>query len=235
MNWLDIENCVEQLTNDIVSSPDKSPTDNAEHFLIKARETALQDIPFARRAQFSHNPEAMREDIAAALTKRAYLSDFRRNMLSHFGKLKTVKSEVSLFFSYRRSEAEDLVRHISDKLKEHSGIHMFIDQHTLLSGPFPEGLGDQVRAADILVLLVYPTTMEKLTDPEDWVRKEIETALEANKLILPLRIDGAPFPGHSKLPQSLEQLKFCNALEFSTSYFDNAIERLVSWIDKAEF
>ena len=230
MNWSEIETCIDQLVEELTNPTRPAKTGE---FTDAALSIAISDLTFSEREHFEKSPSSCRSELRDIFRKRAYLAGFRRQMLDHFGKRTELKTNVTLFFSYRRTEAADLVRHISDKLKEFPSIRMFVDQQTLMSGPFPEGLGDQVRACDVLVLLVYPTTLHKLEAPGDWVRREIETAMSAGKLILPLRIDGAPFPGDAQLPASLESLPNSNAMEFSTTYFDSSLERLVDWLGKA--
>ena len=52
----------------------------------------------------------------------------------------------------------------------------------------------------------------RIMDPDDWVRIEVETALQRRIPVVPLLIDGASLPSRDQLPESLWPLLRRNAL-----------------------
>ena len=65
--------------------------------------------------------------------------------------------------------------------------------------------------------------------PTDWLRREIETALENKRNIVPLMLEGFDYssPGIAKqLAGKLASLKSCNALRVPVDYFEEAMGRL---------
>ena len=65
-------------------------------------------------------------------------------------------------------------------------------------------------------------------DPDDWVRIEVETALERGIPVVPLLIDGATLPGRDQLPESLWPLLRRNAMPIDSGRdFHSQLSRLV--------
>jgi hypothetical protein len=68
----------------------------------------------------------------------------------------------------------------------------------------------------------------RIMDPDDWVRIEVETALERGIPVVPLLIDGASLPGRDQLPESLWPLLRRNALPVDSGRdFHAQLSRLV--------
>ena len=75
-------------------------------------------------------------------------------------------------------------------------------------------LAGQARAH--FVVLLTPSALERCTEPGDWLRREIETALETKRNIVPLMLEGFDFgsPGIAEqlVGGTLAPLKSYNAL-----------------------
>lgn len=68
----------------------------------------------------------------------------------------------------------------------------------------------------------------RIMDPDDWVRIEVETALERGIPVVPLLIDGASLPNREQLPESLWPLLRRNALPVDSGRdFHAQLSRLV--------
>lgn len=68
---------------------------------------------------------------------------------------------------------------------------------------------------------------------EDWVRVEVETALDKNVPIIPVLLDGATMPDRGQLPKSMQEISYRTATQVqSGADFDSHMTRLVAGIDK---
>ena len=72
----------------------------------------------------------------------------------------------------------------------------------------------------------------RLDDPEDFVRLEIEAALERGVRVIPVLVEGARMPGSVQLPASLAKLARRQALELSPARFGSDLEKLLRVLDK---
>jgi len=71
----------------------------------------------------------------------------------------------------------------------------------------------------------------RLQDPNDFVRIEIESALSRNILVIPLLVRGAVMPAEKKLPPSLRKLVYRNGISIrSDPDFHGDINRLIDAI-----
>jgi hypothetical protein len=68
---------------------------------------------------------------------------------------------------------------------------------------------------------------------EDWVRVEIETALQTGIRLVPVLLDGAVLPAPERLPLEIREIAYCNAAQVRSGLdFDVDMDRLVAGIDK---
>jgi len=116
-----------------------------------------------------------------------------------------------IFLSYRRQDSPGSVGRIYDRLRTHFGNDaVFFDIDSI---PFGEDFREHIDAAvgqcDI-VLAVIGTKWagendahRRLDDPRDFVRIELESALNRNLPVIPILIDHARMPGEADLPPSL--------------------------------
>jgi tetratricopeptide (TPR) repeat protein len=89
-------------------------------------------------------------------------------------------------------------------------------------------LGTITSQAHFLVLLT-PSALERCDDPADWLRREIETALDGHRNIVPLMLEGFDFGTPSiasGLTGKLALLKKYNGMSVSVEYFDAAMQKL---------
>ena len=74
----------------------------------------------------------------------------------------------------------------------------------------------------------------RLDDPSDFVRIEIEAALQRNVPVIPVLVDGAAMPRAGELPDSLKKLTRRQAVEISHTRFDSDAERLTEALSQLE-
>jgi hypothetical protein len=70
----------------------------------------------------------------------------------------------------------------------------------------------------------------RLDDPDDYVRFEVQAALERGVRVIPVLVDGAKPPRQQQLPAGLQQLAGLNAFELSTSRYAYDAGRLLDLI-----
>jgi len=118
-----------------------------------------------------------------------------------------------IFISYRRQDSRAAADYLYDSLARCLGDErIFLDRSTIRPGQdFPKAIQDAIRGATLFLVLIGPRWLEakdskghrRLEHPRDYVRREIETALQHNITIIPLLLDGAGVPPKGKLPASI--------------------------------
>ena len=89
------------------------------------------------------------------------------------------------FISYRRDASWTLVEALYQRLTE-AGIDCFYDIADIRAGKFEDVILNQIRARPYFLLVLTPGTLEGCEDPDDWLRREIEVAIESDRVIVPV-------------------------------------------------
>lgn len=90
-----------------------------------------------------------------------------------------------IFVSYRREGGEDKARILNQHLSA-VGYNVFFDHEAAISGEFESVILAAVEVAPIFILLLTPGCLDRCVSEKDWVRREIERALELGKKIIPV-------------------------------------------------
>jgi hypothetical protein len=135
--------------------------------------------------------------------------------------------EKTVFLSYRRAD-QGWAQAIFGDLTQH-GYDVFIDYDGIASGNFEAIILENIRARAHFLALLTPTALDRRDTSKDWMRREIEAALDSRRNIVPLMLEGFNFgeaniAGH--LTGKLEELPKYNGLEIPKGYFSSAMERL---------
>jgi tetratricopeptide (TPR) repeat protein len=135
--------------------------------------------------------------------------------------------EKTVFLSYRRTNAPWALA-IFQSLTHHD-YDVFFDFSGVASGDFERVIIGNIKARAHFLVLLTPSALERCGEPGDWLRREIETALDTQRNIVPLMLEGFDFgaPGiASGLTGTLAPLKHYNALRVPMEYFEEAMQRL---------
>ncbi|MAU11501.1 MAG: hypothetical protein CL607_16885 [Anaerolineaceae bacterium] len=133
--------------------------------------------------------------------------------------------EKTVFISYRRTNIFH-ARAIFQNLRA-NGYDVFMDYESIDSGAFDQIILNQIKARAHFLVLLTPSALERCSEPGDWLRREIETAIEEKRNIVPLYFEGFDFADVQKyLPPHLHVLGTYNALRIPSDYFDEAMARL---------
>jgi hypothetical protein len=142
-----------------------------------------------------------------------------------------------IFISYRREETAYPAGWLFDRLADHFGAgQIFKDVDSIeLGDDFVEMITRAVGSCDVLLALIgdqWLTVIDKqgrrrLDDPNDFVRLEIEAALQRKVRIIPILVEGATMPHADELPAPIAGLARRQALELSPSRFEYDTSRLL--------
>jgi CheY-like chemotaxis protein len=146
-----------------------------------------------------------------------------------------------IFLSYRRSQAAAHTGRIHDRLRRHfADDDFFVDVNSIPLGiDFREYITSNVRQCRVLLAVIGPNwlgksgTRRRIDDPTDFVRLEIEIALECRIPVIPILIDGARMPPEAVLPPSLARLAYSSAINVDQGPdFDHQVDRLFKGIER---
>lgn len=150
---------------------------------------------------------------------------------------------AGVFISYRRSDSRGSAGRIYDNLEEQFGRdRVFRDLDALEPGARYEGAIEEfIASCDAVVAVIGNHWLEvrdeqggrRIDNPADLVRRELEAALDHDKLVIPVLVEDAPMPKAEALPGKLAGLAGRNALPVSDSRWDYDVGRLVQVLERA--
>lgn len=115
----------------------------------------------------------------------------------------------SIFISYHRADdAGHVTGRIYDRLVAEFGRSIvFKDVDSIPLGvDFKRYLDDAVGSCAVVLAVIGPQWHQKLQNPRDFVRIELEAALRRSIPIIPLYVQGASIPAEEELPPTLQPL-----------------------------
>src|SRR5262249_52456527 len=112
------------------------------------------------------------------------------------------RPQPGIFISYRTDDAGHAASRLFDDLAEMYGSQrVFIDHEQIAGGePWAKRLTTEAAQAAVMFVIIgagwlmaqNPTTGDRrLNEPDDWVRCEIRTALDAGVTVVPILVDDA--------------------------------------------
>ena len=136
--------------------------------------------------------------------------------------------EKAVFLSYRRTDGPWALN-IYRWLTQH-GYDVFFDYEGLGSGAFEQVILENIRSRAHFLVLLSPRALDRCKKPDDWLRREIEAAFDAQRNVVPLMIEGFDFRQprvQARLVEKMEHLQHYNGLSIpSMQAFDSTMERL---------
>jgi formylglycine-generating enzyme len=148
---------------------------------------------------------------------------------------------AKIFISYRRQDSAGVAGRIYDRLRGHFGHDaIFMDIDAI---PFGVDFRDHIKAAldhcGIMLAVIghnwagESSAPRRIDDPRDFVRIEIESALERKLPVVPILIDRVAMPAEADLPPSLGPLAYRNALDLDLGRdFHVHVDRLIKNIER---
>jgi len=153
-----------------------------------------------------------------------------------------IVSSRGVFLSYRQQDAAPYARLLHFRLRERfPGVRVFMDLDSIAPGlDFAEVIREAVDSCAVLVALIgrqWATLADeqgrrRLDDPDDWVRFEIQAALERGVRVIPVLVDGVRPLRQEQLPAGLRKLARLNVLDLSYGRYEYDASRLLDLIQE---
>ena len=136
---------------------------------------------------------------------------------------------MDVFISYRHEGGFDFSSRLYEKLIT-NGYTAFLDKEGMNAGRFDTQLYRKIERADNFVLILSPHSLDRCCNEGDWVRLEIEKALELNKNIVLVFMEGFSFPNN--LPKTLENIKNFQGIHYfyTRDGFNTAFSQLLLYL-----
>jgi hypothetical protein len=148
-----------------------------------------------------------------------------------------------IFINYRRGDDPGHTGRLFDRLQDvFEPRQLFLDVDNIAPGlDFVRELNDRVAECDILLAVIgkawidvrNATGARRLDDPDDFVRIEIESALNQNKRVIPVLVGEAPMPRPDELPDTLKPLARRNAVRLTHERFRADTQGLIKALQDA--
>lgn len=149
---------------------------------------------------------------------------------------------ASIFINYRRKDSNDVVGRIDDRLEARFGREkVFRDIDSIPLGvDFSQHLKEHLDRCGVFLAVIGRDWLNikkddgerAIDDPGDFVRIEIETALQRKVPVIPVLVQSATFPQKSDLPPTLQDLAFRNGVEVRADPdFKKDVDRLIGQIE----
>jgi TIR domain/NB-ARC domain len=147
----------------------------------------------------------------------------------------------AVFLSYRREETRHIAGRLADRLTERLGsTQVFMDVETIEPGDdFAAAIAREVTSCDVLIALIGPTWStitdrrgrRRLDSPDDFVVREIRTALEREIHVIPVLVDGAVMPDRDDI-SGLKGLARRNAVRLDHETFRSDVVPLLDAVER---
>jgi len=135
-----------------------------------------------------------------------------------------------LFVSYRR-KSWAFTHRLAKELERRIKSDIFVDVDGVDQADFEKSILGHLRESDAVILVISETTFaDRIHKDDDWVRREIRVALEENKPLILVCVEGLlPPPG---LPEDIHNIARMQGINFYPEYFSAAVDRLAEFIIK---
>ncbi len=143
----------------------------------------------------------------------------------------------TVFISYRREitagEARALFNELLEKLGKNS---VFMDVDSIALGrDFRSALQRTLESCDLMLVLIGRDWADvkdeagrtRLENPGDFVRLEIEAALERDIVVTPILVQGAHMPAPEHLPADIRDLVYRNGFELSHNRWESDVAEMI--------
>lgn len=150
------------------------------------------------------------------------------------------EGQSGIFICYRRGETTGHARAVKDRLEQHftPGHRIFMDVDSIGVGvAFGKAIGDAICSSGVMLVLIGGDwsgrllAENRLDDPADYVRLEIETALQRGIPTIPVLIERTPIPERGKLPESLRELVSYEGIDLENRHWNDDMSRMTQALE----
>src|SRR5882672_2006730 len=149
-----------------------------------------------------------------------------------------------LFISYRRKDSQEAACSIYKDLTDKFGGNVFIDTDRIdLGDSWVDRIQTSLASSKIVLAIIgknWSFTDDNSEDlpqiliEQDWVRKEIEMAIDQNKIVIPVLIGIDKFPENTALPEKVKKITALQLVKIKIQAGENeGINSLIKYIDTA--
>ncbi len=140
-------------------------------------------------------------------------------------------ANYDIFISYRREGGRDYARNVQLALQAKGYKNVFFDFNSLRNGVFNEKIIDAINNCKDFILILSENSMDRCTYEDDWVAREILTAIAAGCNIIPLAVGKfKDFPDN--FPKDLGILRLIQRSQLMTDeFFYDSIDHLIERLD----
>src|SRR5271157_4735698 len=122
-----------------------------------------------------------------------------------FSKIFGRNDRFDIFISYRREDSDVFARMLKTEL-EKKKLKVYLDVDNLHSSYFDNQLLDIIVNCNNFILILTPGSLERCSNPDDWVRKELLHAISHDRNIIPIYKKGFVFPPKEKIHVDLKDV-----------------------------
>ena len=140
---------------------------------------------------------------------------------------------LRIFISYRHGDSAGYAGRVRDQLKDRFDVFMDVET-TPLGVDFLDYLREKIERCDVMLALIGPSWLTAgrggrhcRDSHDDFVYIEIATALERDKPVIPVLLNGTNIPHPDQLPDDLKPLARRNAIDLRHGSFDADLNGLV--------
>ena len=149
---------------------------------------------------------------------------------------------AKVFISYRHADSSQIVGRIDDRLEAAFGRkNVFRDLTSIHAGAnFVGNINEAINQTDVALVIIGKQWVDitddqgnrRLDNPDDFVRREVEAALNRDGCrTIPVLVNGAHMPGSNTLPDNLKPLALRNAMSVRDDPdFRRDMERVIAEI-----
>lgn len=140
---------------------------------------------------------------------------------------------LKIFISYRRKTWAFTDR-LYDELSQYPDLDLFMDRTSIDQADFEKSIVAHLHASHVVLVVLTELTFapDRIHHDDDWVRREIALALEWDKPIVFVRVDGLVPPPPGDLPENIRQVTRMQGIPFYADFFDAAVQKLADFIGK---
>jgi len=150
--------------------------------------------------------------------------------------------EQNIFISYRRLDSEGYAGRVYDRLRTCFGNdRVFMDVTDIHVGEnFSDAINQAIGSCRVVIVLIGPSWYsitdemgrKRLDDPHDFVRVEVQAALDQDVFMIPVLVNRAKMPKSEDLPYDLRSLTSYKAIEIRHRRFDSDFEYLIAELEQ---
>ena len=134
------------------------------------------------------------------------------------------------FISYKRSCGADQATLFYYALLE-KGISVFMDVRQSEAGSYPDRIINILKSCDNLLLILSGDTLGNISDENDWIRKELLVASEAEVKIIPVIFPDARI-NYGNIPSPIKELNLASlqSIQYSHEHSKLIIEQTIEYL-----